>query len=174
MKAQEKFPVRGDWVISEIMKTLDLDVSEMELKMMTKFKLKNILYKKINEKSLKYLLSLQKSKGSEIRYDSLKMAEYLLPNENKLTISDKKLFFSIRNRLINIHGNYQKKNNLNKYCKAGCDIIDTNEHIYECKKLNDSNKEIQYKEILNGTTCQQIKVFERMKTNLVIRNEMFS
>ena len=72
---------------------------------------------------------------------------------------------SIRNRLINIYGNYEKKNNLVKYCKADCEEIDTNEHIYECKKINDSNIEIQYEDILNGKIQQQEKVFVRMNNN---------
>ena len=66
---------------------------------------------------------------------------------------------SIRNRLINIYGNYEKKNNLVKYCKADCEEIDTNEHIYECKKINDSNIEIQYEEILNRKIQHQQKLF---------------
>ena len=59
----------------------------------------------------------------------------------------------------------EKKNNLVKYCKADCEEIDTNEHIYECKKINDSNIEIQYEDILNGKIQQQEKVFVRMKNN---------
>ena len=76
---------------------------------------------------------------------------------------------SVRNRLINTYGNYEKKNDLVKYCKADCKEIDTTEHIYECKKINDSNIEIQYEEILNGTIPQQEKVFVRMKNHLVVR-----
>ena len=80
----------------------------------------------------------------------------------------------MRNRLINVYVNYKKKNNLVKYCKADWKEIDTTEHIYECKKINDSNIEIQYEEILNGKIQQQEKVFVRMKNNLVVRNEIIS
>ena len=102
------------------------------------------------------------------------MAEYLLPNESILTISDKQLMFAIRKRLMNIHGNYPKKRNLETTCKAGCEVIETNEHIYWCKKLNENNIELKYKEICNGKLRNQEIIMSRMKNNLQKRSFIVS
>lgn len=48
------------------------------------------------------------SKGIEIEYSSLKMADYLLPNDD-LTITEQRRIFSIRNRMINIENNFRGK-----------------------------------------------------------------
>ena len=72
------------------------------------------LTKLINEaieiKTLEYLLKLRGSKGSEIEYKEIKMADYLMPNEENLTISDKRYIFAIRNRMIQIPNNFPTKN----------------------------------------------------------------
>ena len=37
--------------------------------------------------------------------------------------------------MINIFENFPSKN-LPKYCPQGCNVIDQNEHLYQCEKLN--------------------------------------
>ena len=55
----------------------------------------------ILKKSLEYLLE-KKSKGKEISYKKLEMAEYLQPINRKLNTEDKKKMFAVRNRMVNI------------------------------------------------------------------------
>ena len=49
--------------------------------------------KSINEKSVQYLLEKRKSKGKEINYSRLKMSEYLLPNNENLSIEEQQYIF---------------------------------------------------------------------------------
>ena len=50
------------------------------------------------------------SKGSEIIYTDLEMADYLHPSNNYLTIDQKRKMFSVRNRMIKIESNFPKQN----------------------------------------------------------------
>ena len=47
-------------------------------------------------------------KGIEVNYSSLKMAEYLLPND-ELSITEKRYIFSMCNRMINKENNFRGK-----------------------------------------------------------------
>ena len=99
------------------------------------------------------------------------MSPYLLPNDHGLTIAEKQLLFSIKNKMLNIHGNFSSKQ-LEKYCKGGCDIIKSKKHIYDCEKWNRTKNITKYEEIYNGTLLKQVEVFHTMKENL-IRRESF-
>ena len=55
------------------------------------------------------------SKGSEIFYPEVELAEYLMPN-NGLSIEDKRNLFSIINSMIQISSNFcSRQNNKSKY-----------------------------------------------------------
>ena len=65
-----------------------------EIKQMSKSQFSNILKLKVKQNALKYLLNRQKSKGKEIKYENIRMAEYLLPY-SKLSVSQKQKMFEI-------------------------------------------------------------------------------
>ena len=115
--AQYKNPIKGDWVLSclEDLKYLNIILTIEEIKSMKRRQFKTLLQKSIKIKALQYLLEKQKSKGSEIKYESLKMAEYLAPNHEKLSIAHQRYIFQIRNRMIEIENNFP-----NKYQKKLC------------------------------------------------------
>ena len=50
------------------------------------------------------------SKGIEMVYNEIKMADYLMPNREIITIEDKRYIFAIRNRMIQIPTNFPLKN----------------------------------------------------------------
>ena len=87
---------------------------------------------KISEISLKYLLNKRCSKGKEIKYESLEMADYLKPFNQNLTVEEKRKVFSIRNRMIEIGNNFGRSEK--------CIMCGKNEdmnHIYHCEYLNE-------------------------------------
>ena len=106
-------PIKGDWVSSclQSLDYLNLNCSIEEVKEMNKTHFKKILKKSIKEKALQYLLDKRGSKGKEIQYASLKMAEYLLPQNENLSITDQQYTFAIRNRMVNIEYNFPNKKN---------------------------------------------------------------
>ena len=127
---------------------------------------KNELKKKISETALKYLLEKKGSKGKEIKYACLEMAEYLLPYNDKLNIEEKQRMYATRNRMVDIPQNFGRKEN----CTCGNE--ETMSHIYSCEYLNIEETELEYEKIFNGNITEQISIFRRFENNLKARNEM--
>ena len=174
LEAQKQYPVKGDWytLFQSSMKSLELNISDNEFQDLTKNQLKTILKNTIAEKSLLYLLNLRKKKGSEIIYKELKMANYLLPNRSNLSIKEKQILFSYRNKTNNIPANFQSSD-IKIFCGTGCGCIENMEHIYICENLNiESEKRKPYCEIYNGDLKTQIEIFRIMKTNIERREQI--
>ena len=72
-------PIQGDWVSTcrNNLKEMNIELTWNEIRMMTKENFHNVLKLKISEISLKYLLNKRSSKGKEIKYKSLEMADYI-------------------------------------------------------------------------------------------------
>ena len=107
--AQHENPSRGDWMSSCLKDLKYLSLSIEEIKSLKKNKFGKLLQESIRKKALQYLVEKQGRKGKEIKYLSLKMAEYLLPNSEILTISEQRKIFAIRNRMILIENNFPNK-----------------------------------------------------------------
>ena len=87
-------PIKGDWV-----ETCRKDLEELrfglkfeDMKMMTKENFLKILKCKLSENALMYLLNKRRSKGKEIPYKNLEMAEYLMPHNDKMSIKGEKTY----------------------------------------------------------------------------------
>ena len=83
VKLQYENPTKGDWMSSCLtaLKYLDISLSINDIISLSVNQFKNILEKSIKRKSFEYLMEKIGSKGKEIRYSCLRMAEYLLPND---------------------------------------------------------------------------------------------
>ena len=104
-------PSRGDWASTCLKNIKNLKILNTleEIKIMPKRTFLNLLQKSIRENALIYLLKKMGSKGSEMVYDSLEMADYLLPYNDRLKIEEKQTMFKIRNRMVEIGNNFGKK-----------------------------------------------------------------
>ena len=58
------------------------------------------------------------AKGSQIIYEEVRMCEYLLPIDEKLSISDKRNIFSVKNRMVNISSNFPSQQKI-EICVCG-------------------------------------------------------
>ena len=151
---------------------------ENGIESMSKNKLKSILNTKILLKAKEYLYERRGSKGSEILYEYLEMSNYLAPNDSGLSIDDKKLMWSIRNRMVNIPSNFPGKININmkNECITGCKKFENMEHIYNCLILNKKSQHIMedrkysYQDIFQNNLTNQIEVFRVVKENIEQRN----
>ena len=123
----------------------------------------------MRQNALVYLLGKQGQKGKEISYSTLEMAEYLQPSNSALTIEQKRDLFSIRNRMLDIPQNFPGKN-IQNTCVCG----ETEEmiHIYNCEMLKESETNLPYEKIFNGSMKQQIEVYNIFKENLDRRETM--
>ena len=108
LQLQFKQPTRGDWASTcvENLKQSEISESLDEIKRMTRNKFRNILNKRISNIALKYLLDKQGQKGSEVEHLSIRMADYLSPNNTGLTIAEKQDMFSVLNRMVKISYNF--------------------------------------------------------------------
>ena len=107
---------------------------------------------------------MRSSKGKHIEYKNLEMAQYLSPNNSKLTIADKKLFFSIKNRMVKIPDNFRGKMTQQQVCVTGCGQRENMSHIYDCEILNGEKKGTNpYETIYNGTLTKQVTIYYPMK-----------
>ena len=170
-KLQMENKIRGDWVSTcmQNMKYLNINKSLEEIRQMLSYTYKNMINKKCEEKAFDYLMSKRGSKGSEIRYFKLKMADYLYPNEN-LTISEQRRMFAVRNKMIlEIPSNFCSKENNTTKCI--CNEKENIEHIYNCKYLNKNEPKVQFENIYSENIPKQKEVLKRFENNLRIRNE---
>ena len=100
-----------------------------EIEKTTKKQFKEIVKKSIKQKAFEYLENKRKSKGKEIRYTELKMAEYLQPGYVNITLTEQRGIFSLRNRMIEISENFSTKIKKEK-CNCGEEL--SMKHIYMC------------------------------------------
>ena len=167
-EAQEKFPVKGDWVneVKQIIKNLNLKLSFNEIQNMKKIKFKNLIKGRIQKKAMKCLKAKQKkgSQGKIINYDNQpEMQEYLLPND-LLTLETQRKLFKFRTRMNFLPSNFPTTNSkLN--CEGPCNNEITNEHLYDCNILDENDEnELNYRDIFNGTIENKKRVLSVMET----------
>ena len=97
-------PVKYDWAGTCVkdLKKLKIEMNFEDIRKMPTIKFKDIVRQKCKEIAFTYLMGKRSYKGSEIRYNGIETAEYLMPN-NELNIEEKMRIFSIRNRMIDQH-----------------------------------------------------------------------
>ena len=165
-------PTRGDFASSCIQDLAELEISLTmeEIKKITKYQFKKLIKMSIQKKALQYLIAKRGSKGIEIHYHELKMAEYLQPNEEEITITDQRNIFAIRNRMVEIPNNYRSNKDEHK---CVCGKNETTEHIYNCEQLNsdDQYNNIHFEEIFKDNIEKQVEISRIFFKNLQSREK---
>ena len=166
LSLQFKNPTRGDWASSclQDLKDLQIEMSLDEIKKIPKTKFSGIIQKAIQKRAFEYLISKQGSKGQEIRYTELKMAEYLLPSYEKITIEEQRNIFSIRNRMVAIPSNFPK-NKKEEICV--CSKIENMKHFYQCEFWNKENEKEKptFESIFGDDISELVKVNKQFQIN---------
>ena len=96
------------------------------------------------------------------------MPDYLLSNY-QLEIEDQKQIFELRNKMTNIRTNYSSNTKIGINCICG--EMETMEHIYNCKKLNETEANVKYENIYGGNLKNMKIILDRFKQNMNKRNE---
>ena len=132
MHLQFENPTRGDWAssCSQDLDDLNIKLSLEDIKKMPKNKFSKTIQAAIQKIAFEYLTSRRGSKGQEIEYTELKMAEYLLPNHEKITTEEQRNIFEIRNRMVPIPSNFPK---IEKKEICVCGELENSKQIYQCK-----------------------------------------
>jgi hypothetical protein len=172
LKLQLEVPTKGDWASSCMQDLKDLEILHTleEIRVMSYNKFKNIVKTKVRDSAYNYLISKSRSKGKENQFEELSMAEYLLPLNKSLSISEKQRLFAVKNRMVNIPANFPKPNT--EY-KCQCDKKEDMEHIFDCEIFSNGTKNIlKYEQIYKGTLNEQIEVFRIFENNMERREKM--
>ena len=161
---QYKNPTRGDWVSScfKDLQYLNINLSIEEIQLMKKPEFRKMLKTSIEKKALQYLLEKRGSKSCEIQYRNMKMAEYLSPNYEQLSLNDQRYIFAIRNRMIEIEHNFRKQL-LEEKCICGEEI--TRQHIYSCQNFDINIEYLPYERIFEEHVNIQKQIYLRFKKN---------
>ena len=166
LKLQLENPTRGDWASSCLidLKDLQINLSFEQIEKMSKKQFNSIIKESIQKRALEYLIRKKKSKGKEIKYSELKMAEYLIPGYEKITINEQRSIFSIRNRMIEIPYNFPTTNKI-EICQCGEEV--TMKHLYECAFFNENNKSDKpiFEQIYEENLVQQKEINEIFQQN---------
>ena len=168
---QLRKPTKGDWAstCAANLKQLKINLSTEEIRNMKRNAFKNILKKQINELAFGYLIEKRGKKGSEVNHVSLRMADYLAPNNSGLSILEKQEMFAVINRMVPISYNFHQNNKID-ICPCGQE--ETMEHIYICKILNNEEQIEPYQKIFTGNIGEQITVFKRFQINMKEREQL--
>ena len=177
--AQRDFPTDGSW-ISEVQSDLEscnIRYSEDEIRKMSKMKFKKIVKEKIQLKVMSYLVTLQnKHIKSENLHIKANMQEYLSSEE--LSLSQKKLLFLLRCKMLKIRANFSSFYN-NKISCSLCENLDseeTEEHLLCCpfllneEKVKNEIRTVKYSDVFSGV-AQQSKVVNVFRKVMEIYEE---
>ena len=172
--AQKNFPSNGDW-FSDILKILndfEIDISEEDLRNMSKNRFKSIVRQKTEIAGVKYLKTLQKKceKGARIVYDCLELQDYLNPFSN-LKLEDQRFLFSLRCQMNILKSNFSRnKSIIPRYCIESCKKEIDNEHLVYCEKLNE-NSLLRFEQILNGSISEKKEALNQVFLNEEMRRK---
>ena len=168
--AQIAEPVKNDFysTILSTLKEVNIKENFEEIKTMDKSRFKNLVKEKCNQAAFNYLTEKQRkgSKGRDIQYNSLEMADYLHPQAN-MSLEDQREIFSVRCRTNDLGAN----RGIIEYCETKCGEILNNSHIFQCKILNIQEKTCDIKYVLNGYIVEKKKHLQIWRDNIKKREE---
>ena len=146
-----------------------IEESLEEIKEMSDHKYKRILKERIKKVAFEYLTGKQRSKGGDIYYSDIQMAEYLLP-VCRLTNEVKRDIFAMRNGMTNIPANFSSQKI--KFKCIGCQSDENMKHIYICKELNSEKPESEYENVYTNDVMKIHTVYKRFDDNMKKRENL--
>jgi hypothetical protein len=169
LNLQFENPSKGDWASTCLkdLKDLKINMSLEDIKQITKTRFTKMINEAINQKALEYLNGKKGSKGGEISYTKIKLADYLSPTAKGLSIDDKRYIFSMRNRMVILPENFPLKEQTTK-CVCG-ENKENMEHVYICKQWTNEITHTNYNLIFEDDIKQITEVYGRFRNNYEIR-----
>ena len=168
--AQEKSPVKGDWVlrVKKDIEELGLNLTFLEIARTSKSDLKKITREQVKSAALRYLteLKLSHSKSRNVRYGELQLQSYLQSSQSDLSIREKQFTFAARSRMLDVRSNF-KVGLTTTQCRRCEDSEETQEHLLHCPTLRDGGvvTEVpQYDDLLGEETKKIVNISRILST----------
>ena len=129
------------------LKDLNINVPIKDIEFMPKATYRKLIRKKINEKSLEYLVTKRNTrngKGMELTYTKLEMQNYLSSENMEITNHERKLIFQYRTQMSFSIKSHFRNMHENVICE-GCHIEEsTTKHTLQCNILLGRNELVTY------------------------------
>ena len=145
--AQSLRPGKNDWVlqIGKDKKDIELDMSDDQVRNLSKNKFKSIINSKINLHVKKYLQNIQ-ARQTKTRHlkisESLEPAKYL--SSKKLNVPEIQTLFRLRSRMVNVKGNHGSSYKNNMSCRTCFLQPETQEHLFNCDVIRGALPELDF------------------------------
>ena len=142
------------------------DIKKMERKLFMNIVKRKIEYKTLNDLNR---MKANHSKVMHIEHNTLKMQNYLMPNETNVRIEESQLIFKLRCRTTNVKMNM--KSSYESYeCRACGNENESQNHVINCKILLEMNKEsekiIEYEKIFSNCVMEQKLICKQFSRNM--------
>ena len=156
------------------MKYLEIETwNEEKIKSFSKQKFMNIIKEINKQKTFQYLINKKEthSKVKELKYDELKIQDYLSPNRWISSKDEAQFIFKLRCNQVTVKANLKWKYE-DVQCRACYYENETQQHIYDCQYLKETNVEtkvetkVEYEKLLNGSLAQKIEISKLLKIKI--------
>ena len=179
LNTQMKSQKPKDWTtqVQKDMKEWKIEMTFEELKGIKKSKLKRILHKAVEEKTLERLNEIKRkhSKVMGLNHTKLKMQNYLKANKLKISQELAQTVFKMRSRMeevkINFRGKYE-----NLECGVCKEVEESQKHIIECREIlkmkENDGKTPDYENLFGENVKKQVEIAKTFTENLKIKNRL--
>ena len=182
LKAQMEEPLAGDWWLTarSDLEDLKLNLSLLDIRSMTKNKLKIFVNSAVEKEAFSWLLEKQQKseKVKNISYAKLELQNHLV--KPVLTIDQTKFLIALRSRMLFVRANYPSMQN-EQFCPVCSSevekVLDTQEHLLDCKTLNRNCTEIiqsaiRYEDIFSENQNKQAEVTLILESRFLLRKKL--
>ena len=176
-ETQRRNKTSKDWVTTVLsdLKEINLNMTLEEIRNMKKQTFINIIKRKIEYKSLKYLEKMKEkhSKVDSLKHPVLKMQPYLMPNDAKMKKEECQMIFQMRCRVTDTKVN--QKNRYDSHECEACGLTDESQnHVLNCKVIIEMHREFEiseippYENIMEGNVNEQANICKIFSKHLKI------
>ena len=156
---QKETKLNGDFYPQVENDMMMLSISEEDVTVCSKEKLRTKLKEKIKEAALAHLLDAARS-HSKVRdeiYTDMEGMKYM--NDPRFTPEIVNLLFKFRTRMFNVRNNFRNKyRNSDTLCPLCKLEEDSQEHLFQCTKLSHDDHNTQHNDIYSNDTNKLLQV----------------
>ena len=132
---QKYSPSEGDWVcqVKKDMKEVKLELSEAEIKSLSKSQFQILLRIKIDRSAITYLEGKRKEKTKNLNITKFDPQEYLL--SKNLSMSEVQTLYKVRNSMTDVKENFKSSHENNMWCRMCRLFKETQQHLIDCPTI---------------------------------------
>ena len=148
--AQSLRPGKNDWALQilEDKKDLNLDISDEEMKNISKTKFQKILQGRIKESAAKYLIKTQ-SRQSKTKH--LKISDKFMPasylSSKSLCTEEISTLFKLRSRTVDVKENNSSSHRDNMWCRTCYLFPESQQHLFQCTEIRSKFQMVDFMDL---------------------------